>query len=117
MAGSSTSPLGIPLALKPGYVAVSFSYSRAHGPRSVHGAVSLKFAPSDRFTFASEATWPSSDDYSSVVERAVREVLLRHGALDHTSVTLSAVLWDPVNSCESGFYSAAIEAAEAAFRV
>jgi hypothetical protein len=105
------------MATKPGHVEVSFAYSRPVGPKQIHGAVTLMFAPADRYSFNSEATWPGTDNFTQAVESAVSEVLALRGVLSATSVLLKSVEWDGVNSCELGFRAAARPAAEAAFEV
>jgi hypothetical protein len=100
-----------------GEVTVSFEYRRHVGPRYVHGAVTLKFSPSRTFEFRSEAIWPPGEDYTSAIERAVREVLSARGVLHSTECTLCRVDWDDVASCESGFAAAGRGAALGAFEV
>lgn len=103
--------------MKPGYVTVAFEYSRPVGPRAVHGGVKLGFTPAKSFSFHSTATWPTSDDYTNVVEAAVREALAEKGIADNAACTLIAVNWHEVNSCQKGFELAARAATLAAFEV
>ena len=67
---------------KPGYVQVSYTYSRVVGPRSVHGSVTLAFWPAPAFLFHDDVTWPDDiGNYSKAVEASVREVLAARNAL------------------------------------
>jgi hypothetical protein len=101
----------------PGHVTVRFEYSRAVGPRQVHGAVVIQLSPASAFHFTSVAKWPTSADYTATIERAVRDVLTTRGALSQTSCKLLAVGWDAAASCEVGFEAAARAATDAAFEV
>ena len=105
------------MAVKPGYVQVSYTYSRVLGPRSVHGSVTLAFSPASAFLFRDEVMWPREiGNYSKAVEACVREVLGSRNALAH-EVILKSATFDPVNSCEAGFRTAARVATESAFEV
>ena len=100
----------------PGYITVSFEYSRNIGPKCIQGGVTLSFEPAESYSFCSEAKWPSTDDYSDSVRRAVEAVLVRrNGSLPLVRATLAAIAWHAVDSCELGFYTAARIAAGAAF--
>ncbi len=100
----------------PGYITVSFEYSRIAGPKRTHGGVTLSFEPAERYLFSSKAEWPSTDNYADTVRRAVEAVLLRKaGSLPAVRATLTAITWHDIDSCESGFQTAARIAAEAAF--
>jgi len=101
--------------MTPGEVTVSFEYRRHVGPRYVHGSVTLQFAFSTGFQFKTQAIWPRGEDYTSAVERAVREVLANQGVLDCTSCTLVCIDWDEVASCAAGFEAAARAATRGAF--
>lgn len=103
--------------MKPGEVTVAFDYSRHLGPRFVHGAVTLRFSGADSFAFSSSATWPTSEDYTSAIEAAVRDVLASKGALNRTACKLVAIRWDDISSCQAGFSAAARAAVLAAFEV
>jgi hypothetical protein len=111
-------PMKDEYAKGPGLVEVSFRFARPVGPRSVHGAVTLQFDASGPFSFRSEISWPTSDNYDRAVHEEVQAVIRKlQGHLDCTSVKLTAIEWDDVASCESGFRQAARAATEAAFRV
>jgi hypothetical protein len=102
--------------MKPGYVTVSFEYSRVVGPKSIHGGVTLSFAPAEAYSFASSARWPATDNYVDAVRRGVEEALLGKGpSLPSVRATLKAVTWHDIDSCEHGFHTAARIAASAAF--
>lgn len=101
----------------PGYVTVRFEYSRVVGPRQIHGAVVIELSPASAFHFVSVAKWPTSADYSTIIERAVRGVLSARGVLSRTSCRLLSVGWDAAASCEVGFEAAARVATNAAFEV
>jgi len=101
---------------KPGYVTVSFEYSRVVGPKSTHGGVTLSFEPAAEYSFASIADWPSTDNYVDAVRRGVEEALLaRERSVPSVRVTLRAVTWNDIDSCAAGFHTAARIAASAAF--
>ena len=101
---------------KPGYVTVSFEYSRIVGPKSTHGGVTLSFEPGEEYSFVSDADWPSSDNYVDAVRQGVEEALLgRERSLPSIRVTLKAVTWHDIDSCAAGFQTAARIAASAAF--
>jgi hypothetical protein len=100
----------------PRFSDVSIEVNRVVGPRSVHGAVSLEFQASDNFIFVSEVDWPNGDDYSAYVREGVEEGICRAGGnLLPCKVTLTAIKFHPVNSCASGFKTAALSATLAAF--
>jgi hypothetical protein len=102
----------------PGQVEVSFRFARHVGPRFVHGAVTLQFESLRPYFFTSKAVWPATDNYDSAVGDEVQTVIQElQGHLGSTSVTLMAIEWDDVASCESGFRQAARAATEAAFKV
>ena len=103
--------------MKTGEVTVSFEYRRHAGPRFVHGAVTFRFSDGNAFEFRSDARWPPHDDYTDVVEAAVREVLSGLGALESTTCTLLGIAWDETASCQVGFVAAARAATRAAFEV
>ena len=103
--------------MKPGLVKVTFEYSRAMGPRSMHGGLTLEFSKAASYSFSSTAQWPSSDDYTNAVEASVREVLDSKGVANQTACKLTGVTWHPVNSCQSGFQHAARAATLAAMEV
>jgi hypothetical protein len=89
-------------------VRASFEYSRHLGPRFMHGGVELRFESGDSFSFSSNASWPSPDNYETAIRQGVEGVLMeRFGALSAVRVTLEGVSWDPINSCEAGFRCAA----------
>jgi hypothetical protein len=74
----------------------------------MHGGVKLRFESGDAFSFLSNASWPSSDNYEAAIRQGVESVFIeRFGALSPVRVTLEDVSWDPINSCEAGFRSAA----------
>jgi hypothetical protein len=101
----------------PGYVTVRFEYSRHVGPRHVHGAVAIELSPASAYQFTTAARWPTSEDYTAVIESTIREVLTARGALSQTSCKLLSVGWDAAASCEVGFEAAARAATHAAFEV
>jgi hypothetical protein len=102
----------------PGQIDVSFRFARHVGPRFVHGAVTLQFDSLGPFSFTSKAVWPTSDNYDLAVRDEVQTVIEElQGHLGSTSVTLKAIEWEDVASCESGFRQAARAATEAAFKV
>lgn len=105
------------MSASPGYVTVRFEYSRAVGPRQVHGAVVIELSPASAFHFTSVAKWPTSDDYTATIERAVRDVLTTRGAISQTCCKLLSVGWDAAASCEVGFEAAARAATNSAFEV
>jgi hypothetical protein len=97
---------------------VAFEFHRHVGPRFVHGAVTLRFESGPAYAFASRAQWPEGENHEEAVREAVEEVLLEKlGTLEGTSVLLSHIRWDPINSSESGFRRAARAATIAAFEV
>lgn len=101
---------------KPGYITVSFEYNRAVGPKGIHGGVTLSFEPAEEYSFASNARWPSTDNYVDAVRRGVEQAFLSRGrALPSVRATLKAVTWHDVDSCAAGFQTAARIAAGAAF--
>jgi hypothetical protein len=102
---------------KPGEVTIAFEYRRHLGPRFMHGSVTLQFSTGAEFVFQTHAIWPANDDYTSAVERAIRDVLAEQGVLKQTTCTLQSVGWDEHNSCEAGFAAAARAATLAAFEV
>ena len=102
----------------PGQVEVAFRYSRHIGPKYIHGSVTLQFDAIQPYAFVSEATWPSADNYTASIQRAVEEVLQeKQGHLKSPRVVLKRVEWDDVDSCEIGFRRAAAAATRAAFEV
>jgi hypothetical protein len=101
---------------KPGYITVSFEYSRVVGPRSIHGGVTLSFEPAEEYSFASNAKWPSTDNYVDAVRQGIEEAFLRRERpLPGVRVTLKAVTWHDIYSCAAAFQTAARIAACAAF--
>lgn len=102
--------------MKPGEVTVNFEYSRIVGPRSIHGAVILRFFHAKAFTFSSSADWPA-ENLADAVEHAVRAVLIKHDALTRAGCELLGIRWDDVNSCRAGFEAAARAATISAFVV
>jgi hypothetical protein len=97
-----------------GFVTVGFEYSRIVEPRAIQGGVTLTFKPAAAFEFTSTAAWPSTDDFSSDVERGVRAALVEKG-VDQTSCELMAVKSDNISSCRIGFETAARLATLSAF--
>jgi hypothetical protein len=99
-------------------IEVTLEFSRHLGPRYIHGAVTLQFDSHLPYAFVSTAVWPTSANYETAIREAVEEVLLeRLGDLSKTRVLLKRVGWNEVDSCESGFRSAARAATKAAFEV
>jgi hypothetical protein len=102
---------------QPRDVKVTFEFSRHLGPRFIQGGVTLRFASSASFVFLSLAKWPN-DNLDTAVREAIEEVLIKKiGTIDTTKVILEAIVWDPINSSESGFRKAARAATIAAFDV
>lgn len=101
-----------------GQVSISFEYSRHLGPRYVHGAVRLRFDAFRAYSFRSTVVWPDGANYESAVREAIESVLREKcGSLERVEVVLQSIVFDTVNSCESGFRNAARVATEAAFRL
>lgn len=101
-----------------GEIEVSFAFARHVGPRLIHGAVTLLFDGSRRYSFKSDALWPRTDNYEDVVRIAIEEALQQvQGHLDSPAVILKSIQWDEVSSCKSGFERAARSAILAAFEV
>jgi hypothetical protein len=86
----------------------SFEYDKP-GPKRIHGGVSLQFEPADEFLFTSRAVWPEPSGEAAgmeaAIQRAVREVLNSHQTT--RAVTLLAITWDDLASCQVGFERAA----------
>ena len=98
-----------------GLVEVSHTHVRHVGPRSIHGAVTLHFDGSKPYSFGSQASWPTTDNYEAAIRRAVEDVLrTKLGSLDRVAVVLKGIGWDPINSCQAGFERAARAATVAA---
>lgn len=101
-----------------GLVEVTFSYRRPAGGKSVHGGVTLRFNSTRPYSFASQAQWPSSDNYTPAIREFVEATLREcQGHVDSTAVLLVRIDWDDVNSCEIGLRNAAAAATLSAFRV
>ena len=97
-----------------GAIQVSFRYHKHLGPRGEMAGVSLGLGSNDTYRFTSQARWPE-DDYTSAVERGVRDGL-REAGFDPdlgVSVRLEAVEYHPIDSDERAFYFAAKSAASA----
>ena len=100
---------------RPPYVSASCEIHRNHGPKGVHGSVTLEFEPAANFSFVSSASWPAGDNYDEVVKGAVLDALvsLARGS-NSFSCHLAKVSWHDVDSCASGFRLAARHATIAA---
>lgn len=88
---------------------------RNHGPKGVHGAVSLEFQKASEFKFVSLAVWPGGENYDAVVEAAVFEALREVRPFATYSCCLVSVRWHASDSCATGFTAAARHATLAAF--
>ena len=100
----------------PGQVEITFKFSRHIGPTFIHGGLTLQFDGLKSYAFVSRAHWPATDNYEATVRETVEHVLQeRQGHLASTHVTLKAIEWDDINSCEIGFRIAAAAATHAAF--
>jgi hypothetical protein len=99
-------------------LSVSFSYSRAFGPRSVSGDVTLFISGGlERPRFSSEVAWPH-DDYEKFVIDGIADAMYEFAnAPIGLDVRLTGVGWHEVYSCGSGFYFAAREAMLSALRI
>jgi hypothetical protein len=101
-----------------GQVQITFECSRHLGPNFIHGGVTLVFDSLLPYAFASEVTWPTSDNYENAIREAVEGVLLEKlGNLNFTRVVLRKISWHKVDSCELGFRRAARAATLAALEV
>jgi hypothetical protein len=89
-----------------GETTVAFEYTQHVGPRFIHGGVTLKFEPADRFIFHSIAQWPTSDNYDASVEQGVKMALASRGGLCYRC-TLEAIKWHDLDSSAIGFERAA----------
>lgn len=95
----------------PGPVTISAEYRRHTGGKDIHGAVTITFDTSVRHGFRSMVRWPAGNNYDEVVRGAVDDLLIElQGSLEWTEVTLEAIIWNDVHSCERGFAQAAREA-------
>jgi hypothetical protein len=84
----------------------------------VHGGLTLRFDSLQPYAFVSQARWPSTDNYETIIREAVEHVLReRQGHMDSTLVELTHIEWDEVASCAIGFQRAAAAATRAAFEV
>jgi hypothetical protein len=101
-----------------GGVQITFEYFRHVGPRYIHGGVTLSLDAQLPYSFSSEASWPTGDNYEEAIREAIEEVLReRLGGLTRTQVVLKRITWDTVSSCQLGFARAARAATSAAFEV
>jgi hypothetical protein len=68
--------------------------------------------PSESFSFVSTVTWPTRDNYNEAVREAALDVLLSSGPYNAmgVSISLDAIEWHAVDSCEVAFYWATREA-------
>jgi hypothetical protein len=102
--------------LGPGQVEITFRFSRHIGGTFIQGGLTLQLDGLKPYAFVSRAHWPATDNYEAAVRETVEQVLQeRQGHLASTHVTLKAIDWDDVTSCEIGFRSAARAAIHAAF--
>ncbi len=100
-----------------GQVEITFEFNRHLGGKFLHGGVRLRFDSMQKYSFTSQANWPTPENYEDVIRASIEEVLAeKMGGLTNTSVVLLGVTWDDINSCKSGFRLAARIATLSAFQ-
>ena len=100
-----------------GQVEIAFEFNRHVGGKFLHGGVRLRFDSMQQYSFMSQATWPTTDNYEDAIRTSIEEVLAeKMGRLTSTSVVLLGVTWDVISSCEAGFRMAARAATLSAFQ-
>lgn len=99
---------------RPPYASATCETHRNVGPRGIHGCVTLEFERAPEFHFTSVVTWPQSNNYDLVVERAVREALIQLQSSHTFACRLVSIKWHTADSCQSGFKFAAHHATRAA---
>jgi hypothetical protein len=99
---------------RPNYASATCETHRNVGPKGIHGCVTLEFQRASEFQFSSMISWPTTDNYGSVVESAVRETLVELQLQHAFACRLVSIAWHPQDSCAGGFAFAARQATRAA---
>ena len=99
---------------RPNYTSATCEMHRNHGPKGVHGCVTLEFKRASAARFSSSVNWPSSDNYDLVIERAILAALGEIESAHLYECRLVNISWHPIDSCAAGFAMAARLATHAA---
>jgi hypothetical protein len=91
-----------------GMVTIGQEVNHVVGPRSRYAKVVLSASPAKEFTFISEASWPTSDNYDHIILQAILDVWMGQPTPSFgVSFVLKEIGWDDVNSDQHTFYQAA----------
>ncbi len=101
-----------------GMVTVVYRLYKPLGPRAYAAEVELSYSGQYPLDFASEVSWPPSEDYDAAVRRGILAALSERGERSIGGLfTLVRVVVDPVHSCEQAFFLAGREAAASILRL